>query len=66
MAQPKPSGIDLATLDVGDIIRHACDHQTYVVTSNYGDRVTAVQTVDVTNPIEWVLVSKVTQREKMS
>jgi hypothetical protein len=27
--------------------------QVYVVTGSYGDHVTAEQTVDVTNPIEW-------------
>lgn len=31
------------------------------VTGNYGDRVTAAQTVDLTNPPEWELVSKANQ-----
>lgn len=38
----------------GTIIRHRTSDQTYVVTANYGSRVTAVANVDVTNPSEWM------------
>jgi spermidine/putrescine-binding protein len=30
--------------------------KTYIVTANYGDRVTAVDTVDITNPEEWEIL----------
>ena len=51
------------SLKAGDIVRGVFSGQSYVVAANYGDRVTAVRTVDVTNPHEWQLASKVTQRE---
>src|SRR5688500_16908165 len=43
-------------LNTGDIIKHKSSESTYVVTANYGSRVTAVRTVDLTNPNEWELV----------
>lgn len=37
-----------------DMVRHKSNPlKTYVVTTNYGERVTAVDTVDITNPNEW-------------
>jgi len=36
-------------LKTGDIIRGKSSGLSYVVIANYGDRVTAVRTVDVTN-----------------
>ena len=52
-------------LEHGDVIRHkrssGINCGMFIVTANYGDRVTAVSTVDVTNPPEWELVSKVTR-----
>lgn len=44
---------DLKELKTGDIIKHKSGDKSYVVTVNYGARVTAVTTVDVTNPVEW-------------
>jgi hypothetical protein len=49
---------DLQQLQPGDIIRHVGHGEAYMVTGNYGERITAVRTIDVTNPIEWVLVGK--------
>ena len=49
---------DFDNLDRGDIVRSAASGAIYIVTGNYGDRVTAVKTVDMTNPIEWELVVK--------
>lgn len=56
---------EFETLGRGDVIRlHEESHEyyektrTYVVMANYGNRVTAVRTVDVTNPAEWDLVYK--------
>lgn len=40
-------------LKPGDLIRHKTGSEAYVVTANYGTRVTAVRTADVTNPAEW-------------
>lgn len=50
------SPMQFVRLKVGDLIRHKSDHKAYVVSGNYGDRVTAVRTVDMTNPSEWALV----------
>ena len=41
----------------GDIIRHKQPASVpFTVHANYGDRVTAVRTMDATNPAEWDLV----------
>lgn len=49
----------MENLKMGDTVRHVSDpDHCYVVTANYGDRVTAVQTVDITNPIEWAIVKE--------
>ena len=45
-------------LDRGDIIKHVGRDRTFIVTANYGKRVTAVATVDMINPYEWELVKK--------
>lgn len=50
-------------LNRGDVVEHVSDCTTFTVTSNYGGRVTAVATADLTNPGEWVLANKVTSRE---
>ena len=50
----------IQSLSPGDYIKHKGSHNIYVVTGNYGDHVTAVRTVDVTNPSEWQVY-----REKM-
>ena len=43
-------------LKTGDIVKNFVSDRTYVVVHNYGDRVTAVTTADLTNPSEWVKV----------
>ncbi len=50
--------IDFYALEVGDLVRHKSSIHSHVVTGNYGHRVTAVNSVDITNSIEWELVSK--------
>lgn len=45
-------------LQRGDIVQPHGDSRTFVVTANYGGRVTAVASVDMTNPTEWELVLK--------
>lgn len=44
---------DLRELRVGDTVRGRLSGAPYVVTGNYGDHVTAVRTVDITQPNEW-------------
>jgi hypothetical protein len=48
----------LKALRPGDIVQGKTSMEIFIVTANYGDRVTAVKTVDITNPIEWMLVSR--------
>lgn len=42
----------------GDIIKHKSTHKSFVVTGNYGERITAVRTIDATNPSEWEVFNK--------
>jgi len=53
---------EMKHLSPGDIVKHAMSLETYVVLANYGDRVTAVKSVDITNSSEWELCSKVLGR----
>jgi hypothetical protein len=50
--------LSLSSLSRGDIIRHASHSRTYLVTATFGDRATAVATMDITNPSEWILVER--------
>lgn len=45
-------------LRTGDIIMNRGSHLPVIVTASYGNRVTAVQTFDVTNSQEWDLIYK--------
>jgi hypothetical protein len=52
----KRSFVDVTKLDQlqpGDCVRHKNGRVVYFVTANYGQRVTAVSTADLTNPNEW-------------
>ncbi len=49
--------IEIKELRTGDIIRGKSKGVPYVVTANYGNRVTAVCSVDVTNPLEWEVLT---------
>lgn len=49
---------ELANLDVGDLVKHFRSQDVYVVTGNYGGRVTMVRSADMTNPAEWQVVRK--------
>ena len=55
---------ELTQLRAGDVIRNNGSANSYIVTANYGNRVTAVKTIDITNPIEWTKVSPVTTQRK--
>ena len=46
------------TLRTGDIVRGRATAQGYVVTGHYGHHVTAVRTINITNPDEWELILK--------
>lgn len=47
---------ELKELERGDIVRHLGDAGSFVVCDNFGKRVTAVRTADITNPSEWEVV----------
>lgn len=49
---------DFKDLSTGDVISSNTTGVRYVVAANYGDRVTAIASVDVTNPIEFSLQAK--------
>lgn len=52
---------DFSSLGRGDIVRHKRNRSTsYVVDANHGGSITAMATVDMTNPDEWELVLKCT------
>lgn len=51
--------VGLGHLKPGDIVRHVAGAESYVVTANYGDRVTAVRSVDITHPNEWQVLGRV-------
>lgn len=57
-------------LKPGDLVRAAGGHDAYIVHANYGGRVTALRHVDLTNPVEWILVDsmgrEITQSEGAS
>jgi hypothetical protein len=46
------------SLQEGDIVRHEDSSSAVMVTGNYGGRVTAVRTYDLTHPPEWKLIFK--------
>jgi hypothetical protein len=45
-------------LGMGDVVRSRVTGESFIVMSNYGARVTAVATADLTHPDEWELVVK--------
>jgi hypothetical protein len=56
-------------LSYGDSVRHV-NHEKgiltciYIVTGNFGDRATAVDTVDITNPSEWEVLREVRDKRE--
>ena len=50
---------EMKNLQPGDVVRPSGSGIGYIVTANYHHRITAVRTVDITNPAEWNLVTKV-------
>lgn len=49
--------VSLRQLQPGMVVRHKSGGEGYIVTANYGTRVTAVRTQGITNPQEWEIVS---------
>ena len=49
-------------LHEGDLVRHVNGQAIYVVHANYGDHVTAVRTVDISNEAEWLLIYKASHK----
>lgn len=50
---------EFKNLERGDIIQHIQNSSMHgVVTGNYGQHVTAVESFDITNPDEWFIVLK--------
>ena len=47
----------LRDLRRGNIVRHRTGGPTYVVNTNFGQRVTAVASIDITNPEEWEVLA---------
>jgi hypothetical protein len=48
---------DFWKLQAGDLVESS-GGVLYMVASNFGTRLTAVRTADLTNPFEWKLVAK--------
>jgi hypothetical protein len=55
----------LNELKVGDLIKGKSSELGYIVTANYGNRLTATRTQDVTNPDEWELFIVGSLEEKL-
>jgi hypothetical protein len=54
------------SLKIGSIISHKISRGVYIVTGHYGDRATAVKTVDISNPDEWEIVGENNKKEPRS
>ena len=52
---------EFLNLQPGDIVRHHFGEEGLIVTGNYITHVTAVFTMDITNPEEWILIQKATE-----
>ncbi len=57
---------ELYSLCTGDVVIGKLSGLAYVVTANYGNRATAVRSVDITNPDEWLLSSKMPKRKPIN
>lgn len=44
---------EMRALREGDIVRGKSSGMAFIITGNYGERLTAVRSVDITNPDEW-------------
>jgi len=56
---PMPRERQLVRIDElkpGMTVRHKGSSDAYLIHACYGNRATAVRTVDITNPIEWEII----------
>jgi hypothetical protein len=54
----KWKSVKINDLQTGDIVKHVSNGKSYVITSAYGKRAVAVNTIDITNDVEWVKLIK--------
>ena len=47
---------EFLNLQPGDLILSKSGERSLIVTGNYGNKVTAIMTIDITNPEEWQLI----------
>ena len=50
--------VSLQELKSGSIVRGKLSQRIFIVVSNYGGRVTAVDVADITNPDEWEVLDR--------
>lgn len=48
----------VASLQRGDIIQHRHSGVSYVVDANYGTHATAIRTIQIDNPDEWLVFQR--------
>jgi predicted transcriptional regulator YheO len=56
ITQAKPKVVGESIEVILDYVRQSDQSESYIVNSNYGNRVTAVDTKDVTNADEWLVL----------
>lgn len=49
---------NLRDLKPGDVVKHKLGEEIYTVIGNYGERVTAVSIADITNTVEWQVLTE--------
>ena len=55
---------EFKNLKTGDIVKHVSNGRLFIVSANYGTRVTAVTTADLTNSSEWLKINSKTTNQK--
>lgn len=50
--------LNIKSVKQGDLIRSKVNDISYIVYARYGDRITAVRTVDITNEDEWEVLNE--------
>lgn len=53
---PLPQQRTIHDFKRGLMVKHKLHDDVYIIHANYGDRATAVRTVDITNPNEWEII----------
>lgn len=55
--------MEFYNLERGDIITSKLTDEVAIVTGDYGSRITAVKTFDITNPVEWSVTLKANHKK---